>query len=815
MFQLEFSSREVAGKRITVTNRDTRSIGFEKKTNSGQTIGRVRFAGVGGQAIEVVCTITAGETGDRLVRWRIAVQFPESLVLEGVRFPILSLRTPISPHGEDALVLGTTKGGVYRRPSAWKLGRSASAVQPGNLAAQFGCYYDDKGGLYTAALDAHGYRKMINTWRGSDSLTLAWYELCFSRSRHAQDYDIVVGVFGRADSSEPADWRDAADLYKTWARQQSWCARTFIRRNDLPGWLREGPAMVRFGREWLGTPEAIESWLKQYWKEEFPARVPLVIAYWGWEKVATWVTPDYFPVYPSDEQFRSLVETSRRLGGHTFLWPSGYHYTLTYGKRPDGTFLWDDRDRFQSTAAPHAVCRRDGKVEIGDRFWLQGGQSATMCCGDPWTIDWFNRLSVGLAEQGAELIQVDQVVGGGTPICYSTRHGHPPGSGCWATDAFHRQLQTMLQACREVQPDAVVCFEEPNEHFIQEVGIQDYRDWEVMGQEGVEPASVFNYLYHEYLPTFQSNPRAGDRLMAAYCMVNGQIPHLVPSPATGPGPLLVNGSMETWKQDVPAGWDKVEGYRDQVFSGKAYRDENQRHGGRASLCLVNRKPDEMVQVSQNVEVGGTLAIGRTYRVSAWMKTTGLDMPNGIMLGTFTKQIRPTGSWRIAMPPKQSDWTRGEATFTVPEGSELLRIMLHVTGRGTVWLDDLKLEEILADRSVVEVQRPDKPQDHRLMHRWVELFHGDGQPYLLLGRMLHPPKLEVRTCESHGRRFPAILHNAFAAPDGSKAVVLVNPTTTPQTGKLTWGGKTISVRLDPDEATLLREERGIKPVSMSR
>ena len=56
-------------------------------------------------------------------------------MLEGVRFPILSLATPISPHGEDALVLGTTKGGVYRRPSAWKLGRSVSAVQPGNLAA--------------------------------------------------------------------------------------------------------------------------------------------------------------------------------------------------------------------------------------------------------------------------------------------------------------------------------------------------------------------------------------------------------------------------------------------------------------------------------------------------------------------------------------------------------------------------------------------------------------------------------------------------------------------------------------------------------
>jgi hypothetical protein len=53
-----------------------------------------------------------------------------------------------------------------------------------------------------------------------------------------------------------------------------------------------------------------------------------------------------------------------------------------------------------------------------------------------------------------------------------------------------------------------------------------------------------------------------------------------------------------------------------------------------------------------------------------------------------------------------------------------------------------------------------------------------------------------TAEPHGRRFPAILHNAFASSDGSKVVILVNPTTALQTGELALEGKRIPVRLAP-------------------
>jgi hypothetical protein len=53
-----------------------------------------------------------------------------------------------------------------------------------------------------------------------------------------------------------------------------------------------------------------------------------------------------------------------------------------------------------------------------------------------------------------------------------------------------------------------------------------------------------------------------------------------------------------------------------------------------------------------------------------------------------------------------------------------------------------------------------------------------------------------------RRLPTILHNAWAAPDGSQAVVLVNATAATQTGRLTWNGRTEEIRLSAWEARLV-------------
>ena len=53
-----------------------------------------------------------------------------------------------------------------------------------------------------------------------------------------------------------------------------------------------------------------------------------------------------------------------------------------------------------------------------------------------------------------------------------------------------------------------------------------------------------------------------------------------------------------------------------------------------------------------------------------------------------------------------------------------------------------------------------------------------------------------------REVPAVFHNAFRAPDGSEAVVMVNITDREQAGTLAWGGRETSLTLSPWELRLI-------------
>ncbi|MFA7003500.1 MAG: DUF6259 domain-containing protein [Verrucomicrobiia bacterium] len=798
LFSLAFSKKaEASGERLYLSSRDAKSFSAEVKRG----VATLDYDGLGEWPVQVTCTASV-KPGDPLVRWRLSVKIPDALVLEEVHFPFVVMRVPLGDSvTDDAAVFGHTKGGVIRKPGAMKTGARAYGRQPGSLTAQFGCYYDDHGGFYMAAYDGKGYPKDFEMRRTAEGVEMDWNPHCFASKAYVMDFDVVMTTLAGADRATPTDWRDAADIYKAWALRQPWCATTYDKRRDIPAWMKSGPAMVRFGREWLAEPARIEKWLADYWKKNFPD-APLITAYWGWEKVGYWVTPDYFPLFPSDEQFTNLVARSRALGCHAFPWPSGYHWTLMYRKQDDGSFYWDDRKRFDETVRSHAVHQRDGKLYVRTPSWLAGGDTATMCPGDPWTIRWWNEdISAPLARRGCEMIQVDQVVGGGFPFCYSRKHAHPPGPGLWMTEVFTKQLRTMFNACRKIERDAVVCVEEPNERFNHLVGIQDYRDCETPH----EPASVFNYLYHEFLPTFQSNPHAGDTAMAAYCFANGQIPHLVPSLRAG-GLALSNGGFEETNstRSFFAGWEHLRGYQGRVWNGTAYRDEAEKHGGAASLRLENATDTDVVQVSQNVTVGDGLIVGKRYRLSAWLKTDAMARPSGISLALLKPELKNAGTGgRLAFPATGADWTHCSAEFTVPQGATTLRMMIHIEGKAKAWVDDMTLEEVLSDGATRVAIFSNTPPDHKLMTRWVELYHGEGRPWLQFGRMLHPPKLTAETITWRGKPMSAVQHNAWRTPDGSEAVIAVNATLTKQTATLNWKGREEKLAFEPGDAVLIK------------
>ena len=73
-------------------------------------------------------------------------------------------------------------------------------------------------------------------------------------------------------------------------------------------------------------------------------------------------------------------------------------------------------------------------------------------------------------------------------------------------------------------------------------------------------------------------------------------------------------------------------------------------------------------------------------------------------------------------------------------------------------------------------------------------------------MLHPPRLiAAEAKDAKGAGLPAILHNAYRAPDGSEAVVLVNATDRPQQGVLEWDGRKVPVALGGWQAKLIKKE----------
>ena len=495
---------------------------------------RLVYRDVAGALDEVVCTVVA--KGPDLV-WRIAATPQPGWALFETRYPLFALNeclgsTPV----DDCVVMGNSKGGVLRYPmrpgrAYWKERRLGH--YPGNLVAQFGCFYDDAGGLYTAAYDTEAHTKellMDRWWRttlpdGSyrhGDFLFRWSRFGYTEKSDAQSYDIVTRGFAGADGA-PASWYDAADLYKDWAHRQKWSRVKFLDRPDLPAWTREAPAVMRFNREWFDRPDVLKGWLTDYWGKNFPG-VPLIAILEGWERHGDWITTEYFPCYPTDEKFKEMMGWIKAAGGHPWPWPGGHHWNVTVGDWKGGTRLDFSKD-FWARVAPHAVCDPDGSVRLDKLGWLGGGTSASLCPADPWTVDWWNKdIARALVARGCDLVQADQDVGGRVPSCWSTSHGHPPGPGQWETRAMRHQFETMIAEMRKENPWALFSFEEPHEYYNDLMSFVDYRNCR---DGATEWASVFNYLYHEYVSPFQSGAEMYARpFWLAFCAADGQVPRL-------------------------------------------------------------------------------------------------------------------------------------------------------------------------------------------------------------------------------------------------------------------------------------------------
>jgi len=370
---------------------------------------------------------------------------------------------------------------------------------PGMAAAQLLALYDAQGGVVTWAADAAGQFKRLALRRaGGDAL--AYFEHV---TAHVKGPLVSVPYAVRIAAFE-GGWERAADRYREWAGSQRWCARRLE--------VRVRPETLRSPSFFLGVNVREAKGAKSI---DRSAAIPAFVASWSrglglpvtaillsWEKHGPWISPDAFPPYGGDTAFASLVEGLHGAGNRAMMFLSGLNVTMEKSAR-NGAPAYRLPDGEMARLRPAAIVDPDGAVRIEGTPAGEGiGRHAVLCPGTPQArqilVGGFDR-SLAL---GADIVQVDQIPGGGTPPCFARSHGHPPAGGTTAYEGLARFLDTMRRRAEDARSGAAVSLEEPGELFIPHVDLTHCRDymqglWPRDGR-GSTGVPLFAYLYHEY-----------------------------------------------------------------------------------------------------------------------------------------------------------------------------------------------------------------------------------------------------------------------------------------------------------------------------
>jgi len=132
------------------------------------------------------------------------------------------------------------------------------------------------------------------------------------------------------------------------------------------------------------------------------------------------------------------------------------------------------------------------------------------------------------------------------------------------------------------------------------------------------------------------------------------------------------------------------------------RDSVTVHEGRSSLRITAAEPSDTA-LAQEVRLAPKL----WYRFSAWVKTKDLD-PKGSSISAALQVQNPKGAGLVASGPshiQNTDWTNSSVYFQPPADGRTRLCLFFVgfgRGTGTVWFDDVRIEEFEIDQAPIRI-----------------------------------------------------------------------------------------------------------------
>jgi len=497
---------------LALTPEMAEEITVRKKENTV----RLKFRKLDGLAISVTAKI---ELADREVRWSLSFQNQTAFAVKEIEYPWFVFRTPLGADAEterflvpkmDGVLLGNPKLHPWQKDEKgtyteryWYPGEGKQI--PKNLSVQLTAYYDKTEGILIYADDKVGHPKKIGpVLINEDEVDLAPVHL---RPEVAGldfdlEYEVVTQFF-------EGDWKDAAMLYRDFARTAPWCERTIEEREEIPQWIKDGAFFLSFRLRYQKEKENFLERVPEFvnrWKQVI--NMPMVAMMCGWEKIGEWAGPDYFPPYGGEERFKKMCDGIKRDGNKAFTFGlSGLKLLIRRrktkaGDQPELAVDYNGRKKFREAYIHFAALDINGMPIIKSNMDAWDGVHCYACPKTDQAMDQICGASIKmLKEYGVTVQQADQVLGGGTAECYSKKHDHLPGRGIWQVESLKHIYEETRRQCKKINPDFILSEEWISEPYIQHLDIYHCRNYD-KPQGGLESVPLFSFLYHQYIPCY-------------------------------------------------------------------------------------------------------------------------------------------------------------------------------------------------------------------------------------------------------------------------------------------------------------------------
>jgi len=465
----------------------------------------IRVKGLGSASNITVNLEGMLDDNDSLTRWSISVDNPSTQKLAAIRFPYISAVPAIGSADDDFIVAPASPGALIENPAKnWPTNYSISWPSPGIQSMQFCSFQDRSAGIYLASMDTTGHGRDLRISKQGNKKILLYHEYKLSAQTSAQwksPYEVAFGVTS-------GTWQQTADIYKRWAIQQPWCAKTLVQRDDIPAFWKKGPCIhtceVRTYDEHRLCNGSYYPKLLEHMKS-LRTRIdgPVVPMLPGWENYRRWTAGAYFPIFDT-EQAKKVLKQINNDGFRPFVYLSGLFYTFQNEGRDGG-----DVQGWERYADSLVIDAGTGKTKTfllnesspgKENVWKR--HSYEFCPAAPRTREFFCSVIDQLHALGIDIVQMDQTVSGAGSVCASTNHGHAPGPGLYQSQAFCKLMADLRQHGKSLSPDFMFAHEELHEELIPYMDTfhtREYREryW-YRSAPGARGIPLFTYIYHEY-----------------------------------------------------------------------------------------------------------------------------------------------------------------------------------------------------------------------------------------------------------------------------------------------------------------------------